>query len=297
MPIMMIGYACINTSINCSSSRAFRLKNYSKERLVKTVNSNLNCLKRILEWNNDHGIKFFRVSSQLVPFASHPVCKFDWQDYFKKQFKEIGSYVKGNNLRLSMHPDQFVVINSNKPLVVERSINELIYHCEVLDLMGLDSTNKIVIHAGGVYGDKEGSIKRFKKIHSGLPSNLMKRLIVENDEKSYDVKDCLNLRLPVIVDTLHHKLNNNGEPIKEVIKLASGTWRKTDGRQIIHYSEQRPGASPGAHSQTISVKKFMNFYEKIKELDLNIMIEVKDKEQSVIKLLSSQTAPHKIAPL
>lgn len=283
--LVRIGYACVNTVIGCSSSRTFRLRNYSKERLIRTVKRNLSCLKRILEWNEDKGVNFFRVSSQLVPFASHPICKFDWQSYFKADFKELGSYAKEQGMRLTMHPDQYVVINSNKKDVVERSIKELVYHCSVLDLMGLDLTNKIIIHAGGVYGAKEQAINRFKKVHSTLSTNLKNRLVVENDEKSYSVSDCLKLGLPVVVDNLHHKLNNNGEPLVRVVEQAGKTWGEEDGPLIIHYSEQRAGSNKGAHSKTINVGRFNDFLEKIKVFDCNVMLEVKDKEQSVLKII------------
>ncbi|MBD3312577.1 UV DNA damage repair endonuclease UvsE [archaeon] len=286
---MRIGYACVNTVIGCSSSRTFRLKNYSEEKLLITIKENLKCLEKILKWNVKHNILFFRVSSQLIPFASHPVCKFDWQGYFKKQFRNIGLIVKDNKIRLSMHPDQYVVINSDKKDVVKRSISELKYHCDVLDLMELDSANKIVIHVGGVYDDKEQAIKRFKRINSKLPGNLRKRLVVENDGKSYDVKDCLNLGLPVIVDTLHHELNNNGESLRKVIKLAEKTWEKRDGVPIVHYSEQRKGAVKGAHSRTISVSKLKSFLDKTSR-GFDLMLEVKDKQQSVVKFLTKLPA-------
>jgi len=146
-----IGYPCINTRIGCTANSTFRLKNYSKENLIEKVTNNLNCLRKILEFNAKNNLLFFRISSDLVPFASHPVCRFDWVKHFKREFKEIGDYIKKNNIRISMHPDQFVLINAKDKDIVKRSIKELDYHCSVLDAMGLDGSAKVQIHVGGVY--------------------------------------------------------------------------------------------------------------------------------------------------
>ena len=91
---MKIGYPCINLSLDCRSSSTFRIKNYSESRLIETIKNNLNCLTKILEYNYHNKILFFRITSDLIPFASHPIMSFKWQDYFKSEFKEIGSYIK-----------------------------------------------------------------------------------------------------------------------------------------------------------------------------------------------------------
>jgi UV DNA damage endonuclease len=158
---MKIGYPCINTSIGCTANSTFRLANYSEENMISKIENNLSCLEKILDYNIDKGLLFFRISSDLVPFASHPICKFKWQEYFKERFKKIGKIIKENNFRISMHPDQFVLLNSPNDKIVQSSIRELEYHCQVLDLMGLDSTAKVQIHVGGAYSNKEESIERF----------------------------------------------------------------------------------------------------------------------------------------
>ncbi|MDD1665292.1 MAG: hypothetical protein LUQ32_08035 [Methanomicrobiales archaeon] len=117
--------------------------------------------RKILEFNRDHGILFFRITSDIVPFASHPVIDLPWQDRFRAQIGEIGRLIRDSGMRISMHPDQFILINAPDETIVERSIAELRYHAEVLDLMDLDTTAKIQIHVGGVFGDREASIRRF----------------------------------------------------------------------------------------------------------------------------------------
>jgi len=108
-----------------------------------------------------HKILFFRITSDIVPFASHSICRFDWQKHFEKQFEAIGNFIRKHEMRISMHPNQFILINSIDKKILERSVRELTYHTEILDLMGLDTSAKIQIHVGGVYGDKKRSKQRF----------------------------------------------------------------------------------------------------------------------------------------
>jgi UV DNA damage endonuclease len=128
---------------------------------METVAGNLSCLIRILKFNLRHNILFFRISSDLVPFASHPICKFNWQEVFKDKLRQIGNFVKSYGMRVSMHPDQFILINSPHLRILRRSIKELKYHCQVLDLMGHGPSAKIQIHVGGIYGDKEKILKAY----------------------------------------------------------------------------------------------------------------------------------------
>ena len=153
---MKIGYPCINRGIGCSANRTFRLASYTENRLLATVRENLECLERILTFNRASGLLFFRITSDLVPLASHPVCTADWQGELRPLFSRVGDLARAGEFRISLHPDQFVLINSPDPGLVQRSVAELEYHAAVLDLMGLDSTARIQIHIGGVYGDLKG---------------------------------------------------------------------------------------------------------------------------------------------
>lgn len=171
---MRLGYPCINLSFDCRSSRTFYLKNYAKERLLATVEGNLECLQKILRYNIKNYIYFFRITSDLIPFASHEVMDVAWQEIFKNQFEEIGRFIKENNIRITMHPGQYTVLNSNKKDVFRRSLREIEYHIEVLDLMELGSTSKVQVHVGGVYGDKEKSRKRFIDRYKDYPSKIKK---------------------------------------------------------------------------------------------------------------------------
>jgi len=285
---MKIGYPCINRSIGCTANSTFRLANYSEHRLIEKVGNNLDCLQKILEFNVENNFLFFRISSDIVPFASHPVCTFDWIDHFKKDFVSIGSYIKKNNIRISMHPDQFILINAKDENIVKRSIAELDYHCNFLDAMKLDKAAKVQVHVGGVYGDKDASIERFIKNYNLLPQHIKKRLVIENDHNRFNLSDCLQIssrtKIPIVFDSFHHECFNNGETMKEAAILASKTWKKSDGVLMVDYSSQQGGKVKGAHAQSINMGHFKQFLQEIAGLDCDIMLEIKDKEASALRV-------------
>ncbi|UCD55738.1 MAG: UV DNA damage repair endonuclease UvsE [Candidatus Omnitrophota bacterium] len=288
---MRIGYPCLNWTLGCKGSKTFRIASYSDNRLIESIENNLDCLLKMLEFNVRNNIFFFRLSSVLVPFASHPVCKYDWQRHFRKTFLNIGNFVKKNKIRISMHPDQFTLINSPDKNIFNRSHKELSYHARVLDLMGLDSTAKIQIHVGGVYGDKQKSIDRFIYRFHKLDNIIRKRLVVENDDSSYTLKNCLSIsaktRIPVLFDVFHHSLNSSGESIHDAINVALKTWKKKDGILMVDYSLQKKGARAGSHAESINIKSFKSFLEKSKPYDFDIMLEIKDKEKSALKAVKA----------
>ena len=286
---MKIGYPCINRGIGCTANSTFRLASYSEERLIQKVENNLNCLFQILQYNVQNGFYFFRISSDLVPFASHPVSTFDWAGHFRAQFRKIGNFIKEHNIRISMHPDQFVIINALKEDVVERSVVELEYHCTVLDKMALDSTAKIQIHVGGVYGDKRSAMDRFIERYSSLSKSLTSRLVIENDDRSYSLKDCLSvherINIPIIFDAFHHQCLNNGETLRQGLQLSASTWQESDGIPMVDYSSQQRGQRPGSHAKTLNITMFKKFLRDTKGLDFDLMLEIKDKETSAMKAL------------
>jgi UV DNA damage endonuclease len=288
---MKIGYPCINNSIGCTANKTFRLANYSEDLLKQKVKENLECLKKTLEYNLENGLMFFRIGSGLVPFASHKICKFDWRKEFKKEFQKIGDFIKKNNFRISMHPDQFVLINAKDNKIVERSFAELEYHCDVLDLMGLDKTAKIQIHVGGAYGEKEKAAERFIRNYKKLPEKIKKRLCIENEERLYCLKDCLGISkkigIPIIFDFFHHILYNEGENILESLKLVEKTWKKKDGIPMTDYSSQKKNERFGSHAESIDLKNFKKILKEINDskVDIDIMLEIKDKEKSALNAL------------
>jgi UV DNA damage endonuclease len=286
---MRIGYPCINLSLSCRGSRTFRLRSYSEERMEETVRSNLACLKEILEYNLDHGLLFFRISSDLIPFASHPVCTYPWEDRFRETFRLLGSFVKEKEMRISMHPDQFVLVNSLRSQIFENSVKELEYHARVLDLMELDGSAKIQIHLGGAYGDKEGSLRRFIERYAQLPEEVKRRLVIENDDRLFDVADCIAIHeatgIPVLFDAFHFDCLNKGEPVRDAFSKTAATWSKDDGIPMADYSSQKREGRAGAHTVAIDLDDFGRFLLETEGIDFDIMLEIKNKERSALKAL------------
>lgn len=287
---MKIGYPCINRTLDCSSARTFRLASYNERRLIETVAANLACLEKIIDYNKTKNILFFRITSDLVPFASHPICRTDWGKFFRSDFEGIGKKIRGYNMRVSMHPDQFVLLNSPKREVVDNSIAELEYHAKVLDLMNLDRSAKIQIHVGGVYGDKSAAISRFINEYRGLSSDIRVRLVIENDERLYSLADCLSVHhatnIPILLDVFHHSILDGGIDFAGSLDLSSSTWTKEDGIPIVDYSTQEEGARKGRHTQTIDLDHFNSFLMKSRPYDFDIMLEIKDKEKSAEAAIS-----------
>lgn len=288
---MKIGYPCVNEAMDCSAGNTFRLASYSDERVVAAVAANLACLRRMLEWNVAQGLLFFRIGSSIVPFGSHPINTFSWQTHFAAEFRAIGDYIKANDLRVSFHPDQFVVLNSPSPDIVQRSIQELVYQGSMLDLMELDGTAKLQIHVGGLYGERELAISRFAAVHATLPDAVKVRLVVENDDRLFSLRDCLHLHeltgVPILFDNFHHECLNHGEPMAEALRLAAATWHpERDGVPMMDYSSQALGERKGKHTDDLVDEQFREFLTHLHGLDLDLMLEIKNKEISALRAVA-----------
>ncbi len=285
---MNIGYPCSNLTLGISASRTFRLASFSIERLTETVTANLNALRRILEWNDAHDIRFFRLSSATIPFASHPVMTFDWQTEFASTLAGIGDYIRARDMRINVHPGQYVILNSPREEVVHRSIAELQYHAELMDLLGIDASNKIQIHTGGVYGNKRSAIGDFIRTYVGLPETIRRRLAIENDERQFSLADNLRIHeatgVPLIFDTFHHELFNNGESLTQALNAVVPTWRG-HGPAMIDYSSQNPAKQAGAHTLSIDLDAFQPVLNELNGRRVDLMLEIKDKERSVLKVM------------
>jgi UV DNA damage endonuclease len=289
---MRIGYPCINTTIGCKGDNNFRLRSYSAERLKETIGNNLDCLLRILRFNEEHKILFFRITSDLVPFASHPVNTFNWQDYFRSEFEEIGDFIRKSRIRISMHPDQFTLINSVDSDIFKRSCKELAYHAQLLDLMKLDFSAKIQVHVGGVYGDKVRSMKRFVRRFFLLENQIRRRLVIENDDRLFNLQDCIIIggetQLPVLFDVFHHRINGKGETVKKAVCLSRKTWNeKKDGAPMVDYSFQKIGGAARQHAESIDICRFEDFLKETFPVDFDVMLEIKDKEKSALRAVKA----------
>ncbi len=293
---MNLGYACINTALKSGgifTNRTMRRKTFDAKGLDYVSELSLQNVKDLethIHWNNEFDIKLFRLSSQIFPWME----EYNWEDLkdwneIKSLMLQIGKYAKEYNQRLTMHPGPFHCLASPNPKVVERTIIGLNKHSEQFDMMGYKPShhNKINIHVGGAYGDKESALSRFCENFKLLNENTKKRLVVENDDfpNEYSVRDLYEgvfkkIGTPITFDYFHHKFNTGEQTEEEALKLASTTW-PVGVTQCCHYSESRrkekldESIRPQAHSDII--------YEKIQTygLEPDIVIEAKLKEQAI----------------
>lgn len=254
--------------------------------------ANVKDLKTIVKWNNEMGIKLFRLSSQIFPWSDEYIVEEleDGIEICEIMF-EVGQIAKEGGQRLTMHPGPYNCLASPTQKVVEKTIRELNFHSQQFNMMGYEPStyNKINIHVGGAYGDKEETLKRFCENFHLLNEDTKKRLVIENDDSpnEYSVKDLYEgihkrIGIPITFDYFHHKFNTGGLTEEEALKLAFTTW-PSDVTQCCHYSESRQkekldeSIRPQAHSDLI--------YEKINTYGLNpdIVIEAKLKEQAIFK--------------
>lgn len=287
---MRIGYVAQNLTLDCTPSSTFRLASYTPDKLRTVVASNLACLRRILEWNVAHGLLYYRITSDLVPFASHPVCDVDWGAEFSAELAALGNFVKANGMRIAMHPGQYTLLNSPTEKTWLSSVDELAYHAKVLDLMGLDTSAKLQLHVGGVYGDKPASIARFVERAALLPHAVKRRLAIENDERLYGVPDCLIISeaagLPIIFDDFHFRLKDDGMPYADALNAIRPTWKAADGVPLVDYSSQDGEKRFGSHAATLDEADFAGFLERAAGYEFDIMLEIKDKNASALRALA-----------
>jgi UV DNA damage endonuclease len=291
-----IGYACLTLGVPYAGFKSCTMKNATEPRLLELINHNLKSLEHIIDYNIRSDIKLFRISSDIIPFGSSYVNKLNWPSIFESDFRRIGEKIRRSGMRVSMHPGQYTVLNSPNPVVVKNAIEDLRYHADFLKSLGCDYTGKIILHAGGVYGDQVSAMKRFITNSEYLDKGIKKRIVIENDERSYSICNILELSaatgLPAVYDNLHNKVKGCVEKSDaEWISACKETWGKEDGRQKIHYSQQNPYKQPGAHTKTIFLNEFLEFYSEISHLDIDIMLEVKDKNVSAVKCINSIISP------
>ena len=295
---MNLGYACINTALSANkifTNRTMRRKTFDAKGMDYVSDLallNVKDLKTHIQWNNEMGIKLFRLSSQLFAWSDeYELCDLKDYDEICELMLEIGDIATKAGQRLTMHPGPYNCLASPNPKVVEKTVRELNKHSEQFNMMGFKPSpyNKINIHVGGAYGDKETTLDRFCKNFYLLRDDTKRRLVVENDDSpnEYSVKDLcrgvhLKIGIPITFDYFHHKFNTGDLTEKEALIAAYATWPE-GVTQCCHYSESRrkeqldESIRPQAHSDLI--------YEKIQTygLEPDIVIEAKLKEQAIFK--------------
>lgn len=290
---MSIGYACLLVGVPGTKMSRVMKKNATEERLAEITLANLEALERIVDYNIEMDIRLFRISSDIIPFGSSPVNTLQWWDMFQENFARIGKKIKDSGMRVSFHPGQYTVLNSPNEETVARAVEDLAYHTKVLECLGVNNEHKIVLHIGGVYEDKKEASLRFIERFQQLDKSIQRRLIIENDDRLYTIQDVLWISqqagIPVVYDNLHHGVNPSTDKRNDAywIGEAGKTWKEDDGKQKIHYSQQALDKRSGAHTATIYINPFLDFYKQLPDATIDIMLEVKDKNLSAVKCINA----------
>lgn len=296
-----LGYVAISMKLGkkVTSSSTVTFTNYNKltteekklEKLKMVALSNLEDLGTILKYNSDNNIHFYRITSALVPLVTHPeVGYWGHREIFKSDFKYLGKLIRKYNMRVDTHPDEFNVINSTNPRVVENTKINLMCQSEWFEDLNYPE-GKMVIHVGGATGGKEEGIKRFINNFKKFPQEITSRLIIENDDKTYTVKEvlhiCQTLKIPMVLDVQHHNCNNNGESIQDMLIEIFNTWNKEILPPKIHFSTPRESEKDRKHADYINPEDFVEFIEKAKKInrDFDVMLECKQKDEALYLLV------------
>ena len=188
------------------------------------------------EYNIRNDITFFRMTSELIPLVSHPLVKYDFINQYKSYYKKIGDIIKENNLRVDIHPSAYTVLNSANNTVVTSTINILKFYQKMYEFMQIDS--RIILHVGSKIGGKRLGIKRFIDNFNKLDEKVQKLIVVENDDKSYNIRNvlslCEKLGIPMVLDYHHFKVNKNNEKIEDYIERIFDTWKNDIPKNIRH---------------------------------------------------------------
>ncbi len=299
---IQLGLCCLNMTLRAQNpsifaSRKMTIRTIKQKGIIclkQKIIQNLKDVLKIMDWNEENGIKVYRLSSEMFPHKSNPRVEEYSFDFAIDLLKQIGEKSKQLNQRLTFHPGQYNVVGTPNRKTFLQTCNDLKYHADVLDLMGLDNNSVMVVHGGGMYGDKEKTKIRWCEQFQELPENVKKRLVLENCEKSFSIKDCLEvsekINIPIVFDTHHfecYKLLHPDEEFEEAsfyIPLILETWKKRGIKPKFHVSEQGLGRC-GHHSDYI--KEIPQYLLEIPEkynVNFDIMIEAKCKELAIQKL-------------
>ncbi|KEO82830.1 UV DNA damage repair endonuclease UvsE [Tumebacillus flagellatus] len=279
-----------NTPSSTFTYKLFQQRPYEEAlaRAVEVGRKNLRATQRILYYNAAHGIKLHRMSSSLIPLATHPDVGIDVKATYPEELKALGDFAKAHDIRLTMHPNQFTLLNGSEK-VVAASLKDLQYHTDLLDGMGLDHQHKVNIHIGGVYGDREKAIQTLYDNFPLVPESVRRRLTFENDDKTYTVLEtlevCEKVGQPMMLDIHHDWCNPSAMTPIELLPRIAATWGDTPMK--IHVSSPKDDSDFRAHSDFIDPERLLVFLKACKQHGLprvDVMVEAKQKDLACLKL-------------
>lgn len=265
-------------------------KNYNTSKLLEITKNNLDSLYEIIKYNVKNNFHFYRLTSKLVPLATHDKVDFDYITPLLDEYKKIGKLINDNNIRVDTHPDQYAVLNSMDSKIVRNTVEILEYHYKIMDAIGIKD-KIIILHVGSSACGKKASITRFINNFNKLPDHIKKCIAVENDDKVYNIKDvlelCHKINVPMVLDYHHFICNNEKEDINDYLKEIIDTW---DGKlPKMHFSSPKSKLKKEfrSHSDYINKECFIKFINILKkqDKDIDIMLEAKAKDDAVSRLV------------
>ncbi|KAL9017082.1 MAG: hypothetical protein Q9185_005593 [Variospora sp. 1 TL-2023] len=265
--------------------------------------ANVRDIPKMLRWNDRYGIKFMRLSSEMFPFASHEEYGYKLAPFASEALAEAGKVAAELGHRLTTHPGQFTQLGSPRKPVIDNALRDLDYHAELLSLLKLppqqDRDAVMILHLGGVFGDKAATLDRFRHNYAALPQAVKDRLVLENDDVSWSVHDllpvCEELNIPLVLDYHHHNIIFDADQIREgtrdimdLYPRILATWKRKNITPKMHYSEPCPDAITGRQRRKHSPR--VATLPPVPE-GVDLMIEAKDKEQAVFELMRTFKLP------
>ncbi len=296
---MRFGYVSHAVALwDCSPAKTMTFTTWKKlgkqereEKLYNITMQNLMHTLRILHYNIAHEIPLYRLSSSIVPLATHPEVDFDYIDIFTPFWRKMGKLIREHNLRVSFHPNQFTLFTSEKPHITDNAVLDMTYHYNVLDAMGLADSSYINIHIGGAYGNKEKALLRFHENLKKLPPHIKQQMTLENDDKTYTASETLAVckleRIPFIFDYHHHMANLCDEPLEALLPAIFKTWDHTNTIPKVHISSPKSEKEFRSHANYIDatfIKPFLHITRELNQ-DFDIMIESKQKDLALFQFV------------
>lgn len=283
-----LGLVCITASDQVryrtiTRKRLLSLASTEQTRVLRELYAeNLRRLNNAIAFCAANNIKLYRLPSSLFPFADDSVGE-DILTEFTEILREIGDRAKSLGIRIVIHPDQFVVLSSDKPEVIENSIKILTTQARILDLLGLPRSPWTVME---IHGGKSDRAERLINVIGNLPETIRSRIALENDEYAYSASEILDVcqaaNIPMVFDAHHHiiheKLDSYDHPsVTEMLAKAQTTWPKPEW-QLVHISNGKESFNDQQHSDFITVMPTSY------KLAPWIEIEAKLKEKAIEKL-------------
>jgi UV DNA damage endonuclease len=270
----------------------------------------LGYLHDILKYLDRHNIHMYRMSSDLAPYATHP----DMPQFHSmvrdsaRALQQFGAAAKAQDLRLSFHPSQYVVLNSPNPALVKKSMWDIESHAEMLDLMELGAEAVIVIHVGGLYGDLESGLRQWIDTWHKLGEPARRRLVLEHDDLRFSAANVLHIHehtgVRLIFDYQHFWcLNPERLEMRDTLRRFLATWPasirpkihfptpRTEMRQVERLNKKTGKNKTVAiapiwtgHADFVNPFEFIQYMRMVPDLDFDVMLESKSKDLALIRL-------------